>query len=299
MAASASKSLTAGDSGNYGTTPFLLCKIKAFWVELWVACTIGLLVFTMCHLHDCHSIAKAGVETLFGDVLMLKMTGFVSNGVNGATWYLSSMIICCAAVYPLIRKVGISPVYIVPGMVILGGMYLTDGAEYGLAWVTHWMGFTYKGNVRAFAELLTGVSLFPIAAMVSRVNMGRLCRMAFTLVKWACWGGMLLYALHPLCHRVGLVFFCICAALTLSFSRVCSDAGWYQSRFVIWLGRLSLPLYLSHYFYAKNLGFLVPGSYSPSAKLAIYLACSLATALLVMGTAKYIRHRWLPEHSRQ
>lgn len=189
-------------------------------------------------------------------------------------------------------RYGVSPIYVVPGLLLLGGMYLADGRDYGFSSVGHWVGVTYKGNIRALAELLVGGSMYPLALRLSQLHCPQWGRVALTLFKWACWGGMVLYAAFPFYHRAGVVFVCIAAAVMLSFSKICCDNTWYQTRLFMWLGRLSLPLYLSHYYYAQNLKFLIPESMASALKLAVYFGCSLATALLVMAAAKRTRQRW-------
>ncbi|MDO4818466.1 MAG: acyltransferase [Akkermansia sp.] len=295
LAASASRAASPVNGSqsflHYETAGFLWHKIKAFWFELAVACSIGTVIYAFCHWPDSHFIMSKCIDTVFGDVLLLKMTGFVANGVNPVAWYLSAMVISCAVLYPLIRKFGVSPAYLTLGLLLMGGIYLADDRNCGFAGVTHWMGFTYKGNLRALSELLVGVSLYPMAMKLSRLNCALWLKVLLTLFKWACWGGMVIYAAFPVYNRVGVVFVCIAAAILLSFSNICCDKSWYQTRMSLWLGRLSLPLYLSHHFYAKNLGFFISGGIAPALKMAVYLACSLATALFVMWAAGQIRQR--------
>ena len=101
---------------------------------------------------------------------------------------------------------------------------------------------------------------------------------------------MLLYCVHPVGAWMPLVLAALACALVLNASGVCADAGWYRHGWIMRLGRFSLPLYLSHFFWAKNLAAIAPGIPADSAlMLIVYFAASVVTALAVGLLAKCLR----------
>ena len=93
----------------------------------------------------------------FGEGSLLFMAGIGSTTFNAVMWYLSSMLISMAILYPLIRKYPdnmtkiILPVAVI---LMLGYLYQNYGT---LRSPTQWIGFTYKGNIRAISEISMGV----------------------------------------------------------------------------------------------------------------------------------------------
>lgn len=272
------------------TAAFVWHKIKAFWPELLLACTIGLGFFAVAHHGEPGKVANACLETFGSNVLMLKMTGLTTNGINGATWYLSAMVIGCTLLYPLLRRFGTTPVLGVLGLLMLGSIYAVGEEKYGFVYVFHWMGITFKGNFRAVSELLIGATLlYPAAVYLRRMKAARWFSCLLTLVKWLCLVVVVLYATCGSYHYTGYTFAAIFLALLLCFSGLCADSKLYDNRLSLFLGRLSLPLYLSHYFYSTDLHYLLPAGTSSSVKLAVYIACSLTTSLVVLYGGSLLR----------
>lgn len=282
------------------TAAFVWHKIKAFWPELLLSCTIGLCFYAVAHHGDPGKVAKTCLETFGSNVLMLKMTGLTTNGINGATWYLSAMVIGCTLIYPLLRRFGTTPVLGVLGLLMLGSIYAVGEEKYGFVYVFHWMGITFKGNFRAVSELLIGATLlYPAAMYLRRMEAARWFSCLLTLVKWLCLVVVVLYATCGSYHYTGYTFAAIFLALLLCFSGLCADSKLYDNRLSLFLGRLSLPLYLSHYFYSTDLHYLLPEGTSSSVKLAVYIACSLTTALVVLYGGSLLRRLPQPLHAQR
>lgn len=276
------------------TASFVWRKIKAFWPELLVACSIGLCFYAAAHHFHIREVGKAGLETLCSNVLMLKMTGLTTNGINGSTWYLSAMVLSCTLLYPLLRRFGCTPVFGVLGLLMLGGLYAYEGEQYGFVYVYHWMGVTFKGNIRAFAELSIGASLYPLVLYLQTLKADKWFTYVLTAVKWCCCAAVAVYCIYDDYHYTGYVFIAIVALLVLCFSDHCADSKYYNHPLCLFLGKLSLPLYLSHYYYATDMHRLLPAGLPVSAKAGIYIACSCLTALAVLYGGKLLRRIPLP-----
>ena len=84
------------------TGAFLLKKYKSFCPEIIIS---YIFAFAVTYIGGKTGFFKL-LATSFSDVLLLGMTGLRIKPVNGAIWYLSSMLLAMAILYPLVRKFG-------------------------------------------------------------------------------------------------------------------------------------------------------------------------------------------------
>lgn len=273
------------------TLGYLWRRLRSFWPELLVSSLIGLAVFAWGHHFAIRPTMTMARDTVLGNILLLHMTGFAEAGVNSPAWYLCTLMAGSALLYPVLKRFGNSVLIPIAACFLLGYIMKVDpdSSKAGFAMVRNWMGVTYKGNIRGVAELAIGASLYPLAQMLAAMRVPRLVRAWLMLVKWGCYGVTLIYCVHPVGTWMPFVLVALACALVLNTSRVCTDADWYQYGCIMWLGRFSLPLYLSHIFWARNLNAVLPCCMSGAGKLLAYNLCSLATALLVMYSARWLR----------
>lgn len=261
-------------------------KIGAFFPELFVSCLIACGVYALCCSPSFYNLCGTVVITQFGNGLFLKMSGLNSGGLNGACWYLSTLLMCTVLLYPLLRRWGNGLVYLVVGILLLSCLFLADPQFYYSP--TKPLGFILKGNIRGLAEMMIGASLYPLVQHLRQGTPTPLGRVILTCVKWGCALVFIAYA-SGLNLGFGVLMLALCVMLLLIFWEKCSDYHWYQNNFFLFLGRLSLPLFLSHHFYAMLLGPHIPDTWGIFGKLGVYNGISLLTALIVMVAARGIR----------
>lgn len=274
-----------------GTSVFILRKISAFYPELLVATMTAIAIFLLSRPFDFHLIATA-VKTLINGIVPLKMTGIaISYGdFNGATWYISSMLIGLIIVYPLLVRFGTHPMLFIAGVMICGFLCQYHGRLNG---VYAWYGFTFEGNLRAVGEILIGATAYQAIQSFSQLNLSRLGLFFVTSIKYCCIGliGIISVLHHAWLH--GFVMSAGLLAIAISFSGQVTDRQLYTNKMCLFLGSLSLPLYLSHRAITVCANQLVP-DFVVNIEWAKVMMCfiySLALALVVMGTGKMIRKR--------
>ena len=148
------------------TISFLKRKIRAFLPEFTVAWAIGFIVAAAAKTYTGSSLTPGALWGYFKDwffeLVLVRMSGVYTGGVDGVTWYLSSMLLCMAVLYPLIRRypdyMGKVGVWLV-ALLLLGYMCQTDGHPRNPG---KWLGYVFKGNLRAMAELSLGVGCWHI-----------------------------------------------------------------------------------------------------------------------------------------
>lgn len=266
------------------TGAFLWKKYKSFCPEIIIAYFIA---FTVTYLGGKTGFFKL-LATSFSDVLLVGMTGLRIKSVNGAIWYLSSMLLAMAILFPLLRKFGDTALHvIIPlGSLLLLGWFCGNGDSPRNP--TSWIGWTYRGNLRALAELGIGVTLYPIVEKIKQRDFSVFGRILLTLVEYACYAAFILYMYFEKATRMDYFFiFALAVGLAITFSQKGIDAKLFDGHFS-WLGKFSFSIYLSHHFYSTNIDQFFPG-YSPKRLLVIYYGLSLGTALVVMGLSDLLR----------
>lgn len=273
------------------TGQFVWKKLSAIYLDIIIAFVISL-VFQCCAKQ--YTIGQ--VLDLLGDsifeLLMIERIGIGQIRMNSVIWYVQSMLLCMAILYPLLRKytqLMKRLVFPLAALFILGWLCQTYG---NLRTPSLWVGFTYKGNLRAMAELCIGVVCFSITQRLQRMEFSNGFRVVLATAKWLCWGAVLFYMLIGSVSYDFLHCLLFAVAISLAFSGQCADSGWYQNGFAMWLGRFSLPLYLNHIYFSRYLGYILPAGWSVYGKLAIYVACAAITATLAAFIAKGLRRLW-------
>ncbi len=266
------------------TGAFLWKKYKSFCPEIIISYIIA---FAVTYISGTTGFFKL-LATSFSDVLLIGMTGLRIKAVNGAIWYLSSMLLCMAILYPLLRKFGDTALNIlIPvGSLVLLGWFCGSGDSPRNP--TSWIGWTYRGNLRALAELGIGVCLYPIVEKVKKLDFTILGRIMLTIAEYACYAAVILYMYFEKATRMDYFFILLLAlGLMISFSQKGIDAVVFSGRFS-WLGRYSFSVYLSHHFYSTTLNDFFP-KLSDKRLLVLYYGLSLGTALVVMVLSDLIR----------
>ena len=267
------------------TGAFLWKKYKSFCPEILITYVIA---FAITYLGQKTNFFTL-LSTTFSEVLLINMAGIWAKSVNGAIWYLSSMLIAMAILFPLLRKYGDTALYVIipVGSLLILGWFC--GNVKSPRNPTEWLGWTYKGNLRALAELGIGISLYPIVEKLKKLNFTVFGRIFLTAVEYGCYAQLIHYMYTSTATRKDFFYLLIYAiALVISFSQMGIDTVVFNNRFFSWLGKFSFPLYLSHHFYSKNIRAFFP-KYSDKRLLVLYYGLSLGTALVVMILSDLIR----------
>lgn len=266
------------------TGAFLLKKYKSFCPEIILAYIIAFTVTLIAQKTKFFDL----LSTSFTEALLLGMTGLRVRTINGAIWYLSSMLISMAILFPLLRKYGDTALHIIipVGSVLLLGWFCGNGKTPRNP--TEWLGWTYRGNLRALAELGIGITLYPIVEKVKQLKFTVFGRILLTFVEYACYALLIHYMYAEKATRVDYFYLVIyMIALIISFSQQGIDVPVFNGRFS-WLGKYSFSLYLCHHFYATRIGVLLP-DLSQKRLLVVYYGVSVVTALVVMLLSDAIR----------
>ena len=278
------------------TLTFVLRKAKSVFPALLIAWFMALAVVTFARDMNFFELA---VDSFF-EMTLLKMSGLPSLSVNGVVWYISSMLICMALLYPLIRKfpefmknIGLLLI-VVLGLGYLGGSFSNPRDP------LRWLEFTKKGNVRALAEIALGAMTFVAVQRCRKVELTCAGKWVATLAEWALYLGAILYMYYEKAgSRDYFVLLMIAVAVGLSFSHMGVDAKLFDNGFFGWLGQYSFYLFLGHTFIAQNLNYILPKGFSNGKKIAVYLACAVVTSFVIWGLTVLVKKCKLPQLAKK
>ena len=279
---------TAGSNLGRETARFIGKKISSLLPEYIVAWIIAFAFFGYANKCNLLELYQAFCTTV-GELFFLKMAGMSDGGINGVVWYISTMLICMTIIFPLLRKYRNMMLYVIIPLscaLILGGLYQNGS----LRDPTNWCGFFFKGNLRGFAEIELGIMLFYAVENLKAKNLNSFARTCIMLLKWGAFALFINYICYiDESQRDYAYLFVLVIFVGLIFSRQAIDSDVFDRKICFWLGKFSLPLYLSHIYYAFYLSLVLPEGLSVNEQLVIYLACAFITALFVMLVSKCLR----------
>lgn len=262
-------------------TPFLWKKLKSFYPELLAAVIIGMSAAFLkddfsSYLHRCY-------YSLMNEVLLLRMTALSSDPTMGGcpqSWYLSSMMVGMVLVFPIVKYLRQPVVMLVAGFLVSG--YLVQRAG-GLQESSYcdWYGITYSGNIRAVGDLLLGSASLYAAEYLKRCNFSDALRIALTAVKYfAVLGTLLMYSVRYRLTEPFILLLCMCIVCSCLADKTLGFYNEKWAKICIFLGKMSLPIYLAHWPIVRVLPKL-EGVAVLRESYMVYPACFLILSALV------------------
>lgn len=276
------------------TLAFMRKKIRALCPNYYIAWFIGFIVYiTANNLLNFTDIMKTFFRCIY-ELTFLTLSGLIYIRINGAVWYISAMLLMMFLIYPLLRKYYEFFTNVLAPLIaifLLGYMMKTFGH---LRTGTQWLNFTYKGNLRAMAELCIGISLYPVSQKLKRLSLTGIPRIFLSFAEAFGYFALLYCSSLPKATKWDFLFLLFLAiSVLISFSEQSYFFKLLNNRFSIWCGTFSLSLYLSHMFYARQLPLLFP-SRTYEKLLVPYWILALLTALFVMYASLFLKKSSVP-----
>ena len=272
--------ISHADTSHIGkdTFYFIKRKVNGFFPQILFA---WITAFTVTAIASDGSL-KDNINSFingFWELTIVKMVGISTGGsVNGVVWYISSMLLCMALLYPLIRKFPDVMYHIVIPLVVLLG--------YG--WLCQMYGSprggpeTYKADVRALSGISTGVICYQVAIKLKKVQLNSLGKAFMSVIKWSCYIASIIYMHMVYATKQDYFYiFLIAIAIIISYSQQGLDNRIFLKKGVIWLGKFSLYLYLTHVYWAENLNIFFTRDLDNTHKMIVYLVLTFINAFIL------------------
>ncbi len=258
------------------TFNFILRKVKSIFPYHIIVVILIVIVLWSCY----PEIFLNSVAYKLPSVFFLQRTGLSKSDINSIEWYIAAMLLALTIVYPLLRKWYdftlnvIAPV----GSVMLIG-YLIKVYD-SMPSVSDFVGFTYLCNLRALGVILLGVFAFNVS---ERIRAAKLSKAAYRWLVFAegfCW----IFSMYFIISAMESFFeayatFAMAGGVAITFSRDLKGK-FYNSKFVMYLGKITLPVYLCQNIIRWLSDALLVGHVSLVAR---FLIQAFATLLLGIG----------------
>ncbi len=211
----------------------------------------------------------------------------------GCTWYLSSMLLALFAAYPLCRRFyHVFTLLAAPVLcaVLLGAIIVLTGS---LGDIEDWFFFTYKTNVRAFAEISMGATAFEISRRIQGHVHSFAVRVLLSVTALACLGLSLAYMCSAMGGSYGLiVFYLLFVLVVIAFSGegLLCRAGIFSHPPFTYLGKISLPMYVTQTLFRKIVPWYFPKSSQWIQCMLIYLGI-FGFAVFLHAASIYLHRR--------
>ena len=212
------------------TTVFLFRKVKKFYFKFVIAEIIGYLFAFIARRMALKEIIKTLFNSL-SEVLLISMFGFKKmGGWNGAIWYISSMLIVMAFLYPILvywRKKALQLIFPMISLLVLGYLCAALGNPRD---PTKWLGWIYKGNLRALGEICLGACAWNLVQWFHVQPWNIFGRIVLAFVKNACYISVICYVfIYNKGSRFDYVFLLILwLGIILTFSQCTIDTIFYM-----------------------------------------------------------------------
>lgn len=234
------------------TLAYLKRKIASFYPELLLAFGMAFAVQSAAKKLDLIGMIKLACNSFF-EIFLLSHSGIGGAHIIGPVWYLSTMILVMAILYPLIRKyqdtmtkiiLPLLAIFILAFIVKNYNHFRTPGK---------WIFWGYKGFFRGAGELCLGTVLYWAAQWLKTFRFKPLMKVLLSLIKWVCWLVVIIYMTKETLKYDAFCLALMAIAITIAFSQKAIESDLYPNKVFLLLGRFSLPLYLCHSCYANYL----------------------------------------------
>lgn len=177
---------------------------------------------------------------------LIQRTGIYANNIIGVEWYVSVMILSLFILYPICKKnYDLFTRVLAPlcGVFLIG--YLCEKYGY-LSGASIWDGVVSKAQLRGLAEICLGAFIFEVSRFIARYSYSKILRILLTCIEYGCYAAVLLFT----CSQVSVKYeayalYALLVAVCLSFSEVTYGQRLFQNKVCMFLGKISLPVYLA------------------------------------------------------
>ncbi|MBR1762618.1 MAG: acyltransferase [Eubacterium sp.] len=197
---------------------------------------------------------REGILKSLGTVsnfLLIQEAGFKTTKIMGIEWYISSMLIAMMILFPLCVKYKENFKRIVCPVIslLLLGYLSHETKKLGGTSDFVFGGIIAKTIVRAFAEMGIGIFVYELIGKLKKKSLSKTEKLLMTIAEPICYVLPIIYCFSDFPEWVdyyALLFIALGVLLTLSEQSYFSNR--FNNKFVYFLGKFSLPLYLSQKF---------------------------------------------------
>ncbi len=268
---------------------FMLHKIKGLCPEIFIAWGIGFVVQHIAKKNVTPAALIKDLMTGVWDMFFLRESGLEGFKANPAAWYISAMLLAMLVLVPLFLKNRDVFVNVwAPVLAIAALGYLSKNVG-DLRGPTDWLGFCYKGWLRAVGELCMGVICWGICQKIKDLRLSKLAEALLTMLELCCYFGVIAWSYAHKGSQMDFVMLLLFAAgVVVTFSGKSLLSSFFNKPMIYFLGKISFPVYLSHNYWSHALVRMYPGQNYANLYPKYVLAVLCTTAVIYL-TASGLR----------
>lgn len=223
--------------------------------------------------------------------LLLNSTGLIvqGGGVLAPEWFLSSMFISMLVLYPICKRFWTTyPYTVAPIIGFLGVGYLLHKFGFLPGNVQSWGNLMLGCNVRAFCELSLGVWIYVLIKKINDIEINKIILVFLRICEVICLFVAILLMCTNLKQASGGVLILLILALLISLSKngLWNDSIVFQNKFILFLGKISLPIYL-----CQNFVRMITRTYMTiNVKPSIHFLLTIIFTILLSCTVELLIH---------
>ncbi len=239
LAAKSAYNLKNNSSLGENTFNFILKKMKTIFPYHIFAIALTVILLMRYSNNFIADLAKR-----LPSIFFLQRTGISGVDFISVEWYICSMLLALAIIYPmLLKNFDLTAKVIAPVLssLLIGYLAKTYGA---MPPSNEFVTFTYSCNIRGFAIVLLGCFCFVIAQKIRKYEFSFIQKLFLVFLENLCWIVSVFYLVSGLNRKCeAYVIYILALGITLVFCRDFSR-GLYNNKIVFYLGKLSLPIYI-------------------------------------------------------
>ena len=268
-------SVTVKDSCSY-----LLKRLKSIYPYFIVSVFIGFVVMRL----SLYTPIKSFVW-LPTDLAFLQNYGFHVISTTGTIWFLSAMFFAIWLVYPLARRYySLCSRYLSLVVCFLITGYLENNFP-DLDQPNTFCGIFNTGFLRAVSMIFLGLFINEAASVLCKFKLNKRTSYAVTVFEIIIYCIVFAYIVIPKerSNYDQVFVFIIALALIVTLSSQSLTYGKFDNKFVMFLGKMSMILFMNHFYWVRHFGYYLRTykSFSEGQSLAVTVAATAVTCLTV------------------
>lgn len=274
------------------TVDFLFHKIKGF-IYCYIFAVITCLAVRIAGEGLSATVLNEKITLSIVDLLLLNSSGLPHWYIFSASWYLSAMLLGLAVIYPIMRKnrdLFINIIAPITALILYSVMLNRDGY---IGEPEKWYYIVTKGFLRSIAGLSLGSTAYALCERIKKHNINRSVSVMFTLVEFAAMAFALFALYKNKQNLTAAVIFAFFVCVVISATRLSITAPLFNRPIFLYLGKLSMAVYLCHqtaayafkYIIDKSLYLKITIDLNPAAKpvtLLIYVIVSVLLGIICL-----------------
>lgn len=269
----------------------IISKLKRFLPYTIISGFISIILF---YLMKELKITNA-LMSIF-NIFLVDMTGLRGYTINGAIWYISSMLIVFFVLCPIIYKLKDKYIYYVCPLIIMFGLgYMYNKYPTLDLYRSKWNGLLFSGTLKAFVEINIGILLYNVSNKLKDVLKSKRNILKYILNLLYILGFMFITVFMLIYKKSGVVDYFILLVISVTLLLCFSDellSNKLDCKITRYLEKISLPIFINQHLFLYYFYFIGKRYSIEFYKyLILYIGCTIVFSIIEQFIIDLIKSR--------